>query len=72
MMWTECRRLGTLTKQVSMGGKGEESTLCDVDSHHSITLDKFAPLLDRQYLKFPLHQPNNQLLGDLICPTVSL
>lgn len=52
MMWTECRRFGTLTKQVSMGEKGEESTLCDVESHHSITLDKFAPILDRQYLNF--------------------
>lgn len=35
-----------------MGGKGEESTLHDVESHHSINLDKFAPILNRQYLKF--------------------
>lgn len=41
-----------LTKQVRMEGNGEESTLCDVELHHSITLDKFAPILDRQYLKF--------------------
>lgn len=52
MIWTECRPFGTLTKQVSMGRKGEESTLYYMELHHGITTDKFALILDRQYLKF--------------------